>query len=55
MFFLEVMRVASYILYGIGVLCLIGAFQERKDFLRAFGFFCVALIFGFVGLVVANI
>ena len=42
----------SYILYGIGLVCVIGAIQERKDFMRMFGFFAVGAIFGIVGLVI---
>ena len=43
----------SYILYGIGAVCLIGAIQERKDFMRMAGFVGVAMIFGIVGLVIS--
>ena len=42
----------SYILYGVGAVCVLGALQERKDFMRMAGFLGVAMIFGVVGAVI---
>lgn len=39
----------TYVFYGIGIVCALGAIQERKDLLRMIGFLCVALIFVVLG------
>lgn len=43
----------SWILYGVAAVCLLGAIQERKDFMRMFGFVAVAAVFGIVGLAIS--